>query len=582
MSHTLRGQWPQIGATGLRIASHRIVLSMEVWPGQSCRTRMGEAVIAGNAEAKIKRSDFPKDFVFGSATSAYQVEGAWKTGGKGLSNWDVFSMRTPGKIHGGTNACTTINQYNRIKDDVALIKKVGLDSYRFSIAWTRVLPGGRLSAGINQEGIDYYNKIIDLLLAKGIEPCATIFHWDVPQCLEDEYGGFLSSRIVNDFCEFAEVCFWEFGDRVKNWITLNEPWSFAIQGYVTGYFPPGRGQTTIEPIQATIKPIKAIPLHRCKPGAPFTLCSEGNPGIEPYIVAHNLILSHAEAVDIYRQRYQAHQEGKIGVTNVSQWFVPLNDTKDDEKAASRAIDFMLGWFVAPIVTGDYPLTMRERVGERLPKFSPEQKKLVSGSYDFLGINYYTSIYASNSPRKPGTKPSYETDQEISLSDKRKGEPIGPKGGSDWLKIVPYGIYELLVHMKKTYNNPIIHITENGVDEVNNTELTVSQARFDDTRINYHVDHLFYVKKAMDEGVQVKSYYIWSMFDNFEWAAGFSVRFGMFYVDYVNGHLTRFPKASAIWLMTFLNKKHKRGTLKSHVQEEEEEEYGPVQSSHVSF
>ncbi|CAA3030018.1 beta-glucosidase-like [Olea europaea subsp. europaea] len=525
---------------------------------------------AGNTKAKIKRSDFPKDFVFGSATSAYQVEGAWNTGGKGLSNWDVFTMRTPVKIHGGTNACTAIDQYNKIKEDVTLIKRVGLDSYRFSIAWTRVLPGGRLSAGINQEGIDYYNKIIDFLLAEGIEPCATIFHWDVPQCLEDEYGGFLSSRIVSDFCEFAEVCFWEFGDRVKKWITLNEPWSFAIQGYVTGYFPPGRGRTAIEPI-------KAIALHRCKPG-PLTLCSKGNPGTEPYTVAHNLILSHAQAVDIYRQRYQSHQDGKIGVTNVSQWFEPLNDTKDDKEAASRGIDFMLGWFVAPIVTGDYPPTMRERVGERLPKFSPIQKNVVKGSYDFLGINYYTSIYASNSPRKPCTKPSYETDQEISLSDKRNGELIGPKGGSGWLNIVPYGIYKLLVHIKKTYNNPIIHITENGVDEVNNTEATVSQARFDETRMKYHVDHLLYVKKAMQEGVQVKSYYIWSMFDNFEWAAGYSVRFGIFYVDYVNGHLTRFPKASAIWLMNFLNKK--QNTLKSQDQEKKSTDFEKPRRSGV--
>ncbi|XP_022888932.1 beta-glucosidase-like [Olea europaea var. sylvestris] len=291
-----------------------------------------------------------------------------------------------------------------------------------------------------------------------------------------------------------------------------------------------------------------------------------------------LILSHAQAVDIYRQRYQSHQDGKIGVTNVSQWFEPLNDTKDDKEAASRGIDFMLGWFVAPIVTGDYPPTMRERVGERLPKFSPIQKNVVKGSYDFLGINYYTSIYASNSPRKPCTNPSYETDQEISLSDKRNGELIGPKGGSDWLNIVPYGIYKLLVHIKKTYNNPIIHITENGVDEVNNTEATVSQARFDETRMKYHVDHLLYVKKAMQEGVQVKSYYIWSMFDNFEWAAGYSVRFGIFYVDYVNGHLTRFPKASAIWLMNFLNKK--QNTLKSQDQEKKSTDFEKPRRSGV--
>ncbi|CAA3020723.1 beta-glucosidase-like [Olea europaea subsp. europaea] len=509
------------------------------------------------SQGKILRSDFPKDFIFGSATSAYQVEGAWATGGKGLSNWDAFTLRTPGKIEGGTNGCVAIDQYNSFKEDVALLKKVGLDSYRFSIAWTRVLPGGRISAGVSKEGIKYYNDLINLLLAEGIKPCATIFHWDVPQCLEDEYGGFLSPRIVKDFCEFAELCFWEFGDRVKYWITLNEPWSFAVQGYALGTFPPGRGPTQAQPV-------KAIPRHRCKLGAP-TICSSGNPGTEPYIAAHHLILSHAAAVDIYKQRYQEHQEGKIGVTNVAQWYEPLTHTKADKDAASRGLDFMLGWFVAPVVTGDYPPVMRKLVGDRLPQFTPEQVKLVKGSYDFLGINYYTSTYASNSPRKPGTPVSYENDQDIAVSSERDGVPIGPKGGSDWLYIVPYGIYKLLVEVKKTYNNPIIYITENGVDEVNNTALTFSESRFDDTRVKYHQDHLFYIKKAMAEGVDVKAYYVWSMFDNFEWGAGYSVRFGLFYVDFVNGHLTRFPKVSAIWLMNFLNKK--QVTLKRQAQEE---------------
>ncbi|XP_022888210.1 beta-glucosidase-like [Olea europaea var. sylvestris] len=516
------------------------------------------------SQAKIQRSDFPKDFVFGSATSAYQVEGAWATGGKGKSNWDIFTLKTPGKIEGGTNGCVAIDQYNMWKEDVALLKKLGLDSYRFSIAWTRVLPGGRLSAGINKEGIKYYNDLIDSLLAEGIEPCVTIFHWDVPQCLEEEYGGFLSPRIVKDFCEFAELCFWEFGDRVKYWITQNEPWSFTVQGYALGTFPPGRGPTQAEPV-------KTIRRHRCKIGAP-THCSNGNPGTEPYIVAHNLILSHAAAVDIYKQKYQVYQGGKIGVTNVAEWFEPLTCTIEDKEAASRGLDFMLGWFVAPIVTGDYPPVMRKQVGDRLPTFTPAQAKLVKGSYDFLGINYYTSTYASNSPRKPGTPISYENDKEIAESHERDGMPIGPKGGSDWLYIVPYGIYKLLVQIKKSYNNPIIYITENGVDEVNNTALTFSEAQFDKTRIKYHQDHLFYVKKAMDEGVDVKGYYIWSMFDNFEWGAGYSVRFGLFYVDFVNGYLTRFPKASAIWLMNFLNKK--RNTLKRQAQENEEE-YGSV-------
>ncbi|KAL2503229.1 Beta-glucosidase 17 [Forsythia ovata] len=531
--------------------------------GQALLDYSGGGQAGRYAHAKIKRSDFGDDFIWGSATSAYQVEGAWATDGKGPSNWDVFSMRTPGKIDGGTNGCVAIDQYSLWKEDVALIKKVGLDSYRFSIAWSRLLPGGRLSAGINKEGIKYYSDLIDLLLAEGIEPCATIFHWDVPQCLEEEYGGFLSPRIVKDYCEFAELCFWEFGDRVKHWITLNEPWTFTYQGYVSGTMPPGRGATSAEPV-------KTIPHHRCRSGVPFDICPDGNPGTEPYIVAHHLILSHAAAVEIYRQRYQTHQGGKIGVTNVSKWFEPLNDTTADKEAALRAVDFMLGWFVAPVVTGDYPPIMRKLVGDRLPSFSPEQTKLVKGSYDFLGINYYTTNYATNSPRKPGTKLSYDTDQDVIISTERDGMPIGPKGGSDWMYIVPVGIYKLLVHTKKTYNNPIIHITENGVDEVNDTTKTVAEARIDEMRIKYHQDHLYYVKKAMDEGVDVKSYYIWSMFDNYEWAEGYSVRFGIFYVDFLNGRLTRFPKTSAIWFMNFLGKKP---ALLKRQAEENEKEYG---------
>ncbi|KAL2503226.1 Beta-glucosidase 17 [Forsythia ovata] len=533
--------------------------------GQALLDYPGGGQAGRYTQAKIKRSDFPEDFVWGSATSAYQVEGAWATGGKGLSNWDIFSMRTPVKINGGTNGCVAIDQYHLWKEDVALIKKMGLDSYRFSIAWSRLLPGGRLNAGINKEGIKYYNDLIDLLLAEGIEPCVTIFHWDLPQCLEDEYGGFLSDRIVADFVEYAELCFWEFGDRVKKWLTLNEPFNVAFQGYALGTMPPGRGATSAEPKKST-------PHHRCRSGAPFEISSEGNPGTEPYIVAHHLILSHAAAVDIYRKRYQTHQGGKIGMTNISNWYEPLTDTTADKEAVIRAVDFTLGWFVAPMVTGDYPPIMRKLVGDRLPIFSPEETKLVKGSYDFLAIQYYTTYYAANSPNKPGTKPSYVTDSEVEQPTERDGMPIGPQAGSPWLFIVPHGIYKLLVHVKKTYNNPIIYITENGVDEVNDTTKTIAEARIDETRIKYHQDHLYYVKKAMNEGVDVKGYYLWSLFDNFEWAEGYNVRFGIFYVDFVNGHLTRYPKTSAIWFMNFLGKKP--ALLKTQA-EGNEQEYGSV-------
>ncbi|KAL0315975.1 UNVERIFIED_CONTAM: Oleuropein beta-glucosidase [Sesamum radiatum] len=444
--------------------------------------------------AKLTRRDFDKDFVFGSATSAYQVEGAFAEGGKGTSNWDAFALRKPGKIADGSNGCIAIDQYHLYKDDIQTMKKVGLDAYRFSIAWSRVLPGGRLSAGINKEGLNYYSNLIDALLAEGIEPYVTLFHWDVPQCLEEEYGGFLSTLIVKDFLEFVELCFWEFGDRVKYWITLNEPWTFTNHGYIQAIFPPNHGSTVPEPI--------GIPIlhHRCS-GKSREVASKGDPGTEPYIVAHNLILAHAAAVDLYRKQFQVSQGGKIGVTNVSKWFEALNDHQDDNDAANRAVDFMLGWFVAPIVTGDYPPIMRQLVADRLPKFSPEEEKL---------------------------------------------------GGSDWMYIVPNGIYKLLVHIKKTYRDPLIYITENGVDEINDKSKTVSEARIDDMRVKYHQDHLYYIKKAIDnDGVNVKAYFIWSLFDNYEWAEGYTVRFGIFYIDFENGRLTRYPKSSAIWWKNFL-------------------------------
>ncbi|KAG8376372.1 hypothetical protein BUALT_Bualt09G0056600 [Buddleja alternifolia] len=506
-----------------------------------------DAQVPRHIASKITRHDFPKDFSFGAATSAYQIEGGYADNGRSLSNWDVFSLRRPGKIKDGSNGCIAIDHFNKFKDDVKLMKKLGLDSYRFSISWNRILPGGRLSGGINREGIKYYNDLIDSLLAQGIEPFVTIFHFDVPQCLEDEYGGFLSERIVPDFVELAEVCFFEFGDRVKYWITENEPWTFTHNGYITGGFPPGHGSTTTQ-----LQNNSAHSKHRGSRGVDLT-CHAGDPATEPYIVAHNLILAHAATVDVYRKKFQAVQGGKIGVTNMTTWFEPLHNTEEDIAAASRAIDFMWGWFVAPIVTGDYPPIMRKLVGNRLPRFSPEQAKLVKGSFDFIGMNYYTSLYAANNPTPPSTNPTYNTDQEVETLPARDKVPIGEKAGSDWLFIVPYGIYKLLAHTKDKYNDPLIYITENGVDEVNNKELPISGAIRDEYRVKFHQDHLYYVKQAIDYGVKVKGYFLWSLFDNYEWAEGYTVRFGIFYVDYVNG-LTRYPKNSAIWYMNFLNRK----------------------------
>ncbi|KAL0346882.1 UNVERIFIED_CONTAM: 2-oxoglutarate dehydrogenase complex 2, mitochondrial [Sesamum calycinum] len=460
------------------------------------------AQLSRYAGAKLTRHDFPADFVFGGATSTYQVEGGYAQDGRSLSNWDVFALQRPGKIIDGSNGCVAIDHYNRFKDDVRLMKKLGIDAYRFSLSWSRILPG--------------------------IEPFVTIFHFDVPQCLEEEYGGFLSPKIVQDFAEFAELCFFEFGDRVKFWITQNEPVTFAKNGYVLGSFPPGHGSTSAHPSA------KNAVGHRCCRGVDRT-CYGGDAGTEPYIVGHHLIIAHAVAVDIYRKNYQAVQGGKIGITNMSGWFEPYSNTQTDIDAASRAVDFMLGWFVAPIATGDYPPVMRERVGNRLPKFTPEQVKLIKGSYDFMGLNYYTTYWAAYSPTPPGTPPTYTTDQEAEFFMERDGVPIGEQAASDWLYIVPYGIRNLILHTKNVYNDPVIYITENGVNEKNDRSLTIAKAIKDDYRIKFHQDHLAYVKEAIDSGARIKGYFAWSLFDNYEWAEGYLVRFGMFYIDYVNGY-----------------------------------------------
>ncbi|KAK4483746.1 hypothetical protein RD792_010948 [Penstemon davidsonii] len=252
----------------------------------------------------------------------------------------------------------------------------------------------------------------------GIEPYVTIFHFDIPQCLEDEYGAFLSEKIVQDFAEYAEVCFFEFGDRVKHWATMNEMVTHAVNAYASGYFPPNHGVT---PSVARSLETNALGYRTFRRSgdelARIETFSVGDAGTEPYICAHNMLIAHATAVDVYRKRYQAVQGGKIGVVNVSNWYEPLNDTEEDKAAAARAVDFMWGWFMSPIVHGDYPPTMRQIVGKRLPKFTNDQTKLLIGSYDYIGMNYYTTNYATNAPNPANTRPTYYTDRQVELLSK---------------------------------------------------------------------------------------------------------------------------------------------------------------------
>ncbi|XP_039063242.1 beta-glucosidase 12-like [Hibiscus syriacus] len=410
------------------------------------------------------------------------------------------------------------------------MKEMGLDAYRFSISWSRILPNGKVSGGVNKEGVGYYNNLINELLANGIQPFVTLFHWDLPQALEDEYGGFLSPRIVNDFRDYVEVCFKEFGDRVKHWITLNEPWSYAYGGYAVGFLAPGR----------------------CSHWQKLN-CTGGDSGVEPYLVAHHLLLAHAVSVKLYRQNYLATQKGMIGITLVTNWFVPVSNAKHHQNAASRAMDAMFGWFMDPITTGNYPHTMQSLVGNRLPKFTKMQSEILKGSFSFLGLNYYTASYAAYAPKVNVGKPSYLTDAHTNLSSQHNGVPIGPMTGTSWIYMYPKGFQNLLLYVKKKYSNPLIYITENGVgDTFNNTLLSLKEALNDKGRIDYYRRHLSSLRSAIKDGVNVKGYFAWSLLDNFEWGSGYTVRFGLNFVDYKDG-LKRYPKLSAHWFKIFLKK-----------------------------
>ncbi|KAI3829219.1 hypothetical protein L1987_03336 [Smallanthus sonchifolius] len=465
---------------------------------------MSEFSYAQDHASNIKRSDFPDDFIFGVGSSAYQIEGGWRAHGKGLSICDSFSLRYPGLSlfykTGGANGCRSVENYSRMKEDVQLLKKMGVNSYRFSISWSRILPGGKVSMGKSLEGIDHYNKLIDELLANGIEPFVTLFHWDTPNALEEEYMGFLSSKIVDDFVNYADICFWEFGDRVKNWVTLNEPYTFAYGGYVQGIYAPGRGGKN----------------------------QDGDPQVEPYIVAYNLLNSHAAAYRLYQENYKSFQKGKVGITLNCNYFQPYRGSshQQDIQAVDHAYDFKFGWFMEPLTKGNWPENMQRLAiiptsdypnGRVLPKFSIDQQKTLIASYDFLGINYYYASFAQ-------------------YQDPSDEIPLG---------------YSTDGHFKKS-----------GSPDKNDPGKTYEEARDDTYRLNYIKHHLEAIKLARRNKVNVMGYFIWSFMDSFEWSFGYNIRFGMIYVDYMND-LQRYPKRSAVWFRKFLSE-NKKVSVKSNV------------------
>ncbi|XP_061917081.1 lactase-like b isoform X2 [Entelurus aequoreus] len=454
---------------------------------------------------------FPAGFSWGAGSSAYQTEGAWDKDGKGLSIWDIFSHKK-GKIQLNDTGDSSCEGYYKAKDDVALMKELRLNHYRFSISWPRLIPTGLKSDHISERGIQYYNDLLDHLLGNKITPIVTLYHWDLPQVLQERYGGWQNISMVNHFNDFASLCFERFGNRVKYWITFSNPWSVAVEGYETGEHAPG--------------------LRTRGTGA--------------YRAAHHIIKAHAKVWHTYDTQWRAKQKGLVGISLTADWGEPVDiSNQKDIEAAERYVQFSLGWFATPIFHGDYPQVMKDFIGKksaqqglgasRLPSFSPQEKSYIKGTCDFLGIGHFTTRYVTqkNNPSGRGTS-SYFMDRDLA----ELVDPQWPDPGSEWLYSVPWGFRRLLNFVKTQYANPMIYVTENGVSEkMQCTELC------DDWRIQYFKDYINEMLKAVRDGVNVRGYTAWSLMDKFEWDEGFTERFGLYYVDFRNKNKPRYPKSS---------------------------------------
>ncbi|CAD0013834.1 unnamed protein product [Aureobasidium pullulans] len=463
------------------------------------------------------------DFFWGFATAAAQVEGAWDADGKGHSIWDNFS-RIPGKIIDGSTNADATRAYDLYKEDVQLLKKLRVNSYRFSLAWSRIIPLGGKDDPVNDAGLQYYSNLVDELLANNITPFVTLFHWDTPQALEDRYGGMLDqARYTPDFERYARVCFAALGDRVKHWITYNEPGVYTLAGYAAGVHAPGRS---------------SLP-ERNDPGDSST---------EPFIVAHTELVSHAHAVKIYREEFKPKQKGVIGITLHGNYSAPWdeNDPKDVE-AAERALQFEIAWFADPVYgSGDYPPCMREQLGDRLPYFTDEEKALVKGSSDFYGMNSYTTFYVRH--RDEAADINDHKGNITSHDTNKAGISRGAESATPWLRSNPGGFLALLHWIWNRYRTPI-YITENGTTAKGEDNWDPSSDFWlDDTfRQDFFEGYVGAVADAVRSGVDIRSYFAWTFTDNWEWAAGFTDRFGGSWVDYNCPDKTRYPKKSAFEL-----------------------------------
>ncbi len=435
---------------------------------------------------------FPEGFVWGTATASYQVEGAWTEDGKGESIWDRFS-HTPGKIKKGDTGDVACDHYHRWPEDVHLMQELGLSAYRFSVAWPRILPNGR--GPVNQVGLDFYSRLVDALLEAGITPYATLYHWDLPQALQDE-GGWPRRSTAEAFVEYADVVSRRLGDRVKHWITHNEPWCVSMLSYQIGEHAPGHHDTQ-----------------------------------EALWAAHHVLLSHGWAVPVLRANSPG---GEAGITLNHTHYTPASRSQADVAQARRLDGWFNRWYFDPVFGYGYPadMTAGHEAEGTLPQglafVQPGDMEAIAAPLDFVGLNYYTrevirAAEAGNLPQEVFAAPASEwTDMP-------------------W-EVYPEGLYQLLSRVHFHYHAPKIYITENGCSYSDGPDAAgrVRDAR----RIAYLQAHFAAAHRALQAGVPLAGYFVWSFLDNFEWARGYDQRFGLVWVDY--GTQQRLPKDSALW------------------------------------
>jgi beta-glucosidase len=437
----------------------------------------------------IRRADFPKDFVWGCATSSYQIEGATNADGRGTTIWDTFCR--DGNIVNNDNGDMACDHYHRYPEDVRLLKHLGVNAYRFSVAWSRILPDG--NGKVEARGLDFYDRLVDKLLEQGITPWLTLNHWDLPQSLENK-GGWAVRSIVDDFANYANIVSSHLGDRVKHWITHNEPWCVAYLGYHIGYFAPGKRNET-KAIQAS----------------------------------HHLLLSHGMAVPIIRAN---SSQADVGIT-LNVWPIhPASGSAEDIAAAKRLDGFVNRWWLDPLYERGYPEDMLLWYGDKAPDMQPEDLGIIATPTDFLGVNYYQrDIIAA--------------DQSQDHLGIRYVKPAANLTDFGW-EIYPQGLSEQLERLHREWGVSALYVTENGSCWDDALEQGVVR---DHQRQAYLESHLYASLSSLKNSVPLKGYFAWSLLDNFEWSQGYSKRFGLVYVDFSSQQ--RIVKQSGQWFRHFL-------------------------------